>query len=159
MWNEIAWREIIHISCMCKHLFPCGIITLIHFKFTKYHAIKWQIVTFDVFRAYFVTLSISGRCRVRWIGRLMNDVVERKQRLCLIYGLSKHLPIGTKENNENRSQDSLYPSRDSNQTSPEHKPRALPIDQHSPCFTCSYSNLFYQFNILTWPTRTYNFRN
>jgi hypothetical protein len=58
----------------------------------------------------------------------MNDVVEKKQRLCLIYGLFQHLPTGTEENKENRSQDSLYPSRDSNQTSPEYKPRALPLE-------------------------------
>jgi hypothetical protein len=103
MWNETAWCEIIHIRVfsMYKRLFPCGIVTLIHFRFSKYHIMKWKIVTFDIFRAYFMTLPIAGLRRVGWIGRLMNDVMETKQRLCLVCGLSQHLSTGTEEDNKN----------------------------------------------------------
>jgi hypothetical protein len=76
------------------------------------------------------------------VSRRMNDVMERKQWLCLIFGLSQYLPTGTEENNENRSQDSLGPRWDSHQATPEYTPKSLPLDQPSICFSCSYSNFF-----------------
>jgi hypothetical protein len=49
-----------------------------------------------------------------------------------IEALSRHLPGGTEENNENLSQDSRYFGRDSSQTPPEYKSKALPLDEPVP---------------------------